>query len=102
MAMLGFNPAAPSNTPNICTYAENWIPCDAGMEAAPSSYDIGADAVAAAVQGAFLGQKTDGTYRLFAGTATRLYEKTSATAWTDRSAGGSAYTAGSEWSFCQF
>lgn len=102
MPLLGFNPAAPSNTPQICTHAQNWIPCDAGMEAAPSIFDVGADAVAATVQGAFLGQSVAGTYRLFAGTATKLYEKTSATAWTDRSVGGGNYTAASEWSFCQF
>lgn len=72
------------------------------MEAAPSLYDVGADAVAAAVQGAFLGQQINGTYRLFAGTSTKLYEKTSATAWTDRSVGAGTYTASSEWSFCQF
>jgi hypothetical protein len=101
MPILGFNPAAPSNTPGICLAPVNWIPCDSGMEAAPSVYDVGADAVGAAVQGAFLGQKVDGSYRLFAGTGTKLYEKSSGS-WTDRSVGAGTYTAGSEWSFCQF
>lgn len=101
MPLLGFNPSAQTNTPNICTVVENFIPYDSGMEAAPSIQDIGADALAAAATGAFLGMKTDGTTRLFAGTGTKIYEQTSATAFTDRSAGG-GYTAGSVWSFCQF
>jgi hypothetical protein len=101
MPLLGFNPAAPTNAQGIITYCENWIPADAGMEAAPSIADIGANALSAACTGAFLGQKLDGSYRLFAGTGTKLYEQ-NGTSWTDRSVGAGNYTAASQWSFCQF
>lgn len=102
MPIFGFNPGVPSNTPNIITDCSNWVPYEAGMEASASAFDIGADAVAAAVTGAVTVDKLDATRRTFAGTATKLYEKTSATAWTDRSVGAGSYTTGSIWSFCQF
>lgn len=99
--MLGFNPAAPSNTPRICTLAENWIPFDAGMQAAPSMQEVSASAVAAAATGAFTGTKLDGTNRVFVGTDTKLYELQSG-AMVDVSQSASAYVSGSVWSFCQF
>jgi hypothetical protein len=99
--MLGFNPAAPSNTPGIVTLCDNFIPYDSGMEASPSATDVGASALAAVCTGAFSGSKLDGTTRVFAGTGTKLYEL-SGTSWTDRSVGGGSYTSGSEWMFCQF
>lgn len=46
-------------------------------------------------------QKTDGTARLFACTATKIYEVTSS-AVTDRSAGGGTYTTGTHWSCAQY
>ena len=72
------------------------------MEAAPTLYDVGADALAAAALSGFTGTKVDGSRRTFAGTATKLYELTSATAWTDRSVGGGSYTTSTDWSFAQF
>lgn len=47
-------------------------------------------------------QKTDGSAKLFAATATKIYELTDATTWTDRSSGGGSYTTASDWNFCQF
>ena len=47
-------------------------------------------------------QKTDGTAKLFAATATKIYELTSGPAWTDRSSGGGSYTSAASWNFCQF
>lgn len=46
-------------------------------------------------------QKTDGSARLFACTATKIYEVTSSAA-TDRSAGGGSYTTGTYWSGAQY
>lgn len=47
-------------------------------------------------------QKTDGTARLFAASATKIYELTDTTTWSDVSAGGAAYTTTGEWNFCQY
>lgn len=102
MPLAGYAPGLPSNTPQIFTEVSNFIPYEAGYEAAPSLYDIGANALAAVAQAAHTGQKVDGARRTFAATATRIYELTSGTTWTDRSAGGAAYTTSTDWSFCQF
>lgn len=101
MPILGFTPGVPSNTPQIVTDCENFIPYEAGMEASPSQYDIGATAVAAAATGAVTITKLDGTRRTFVGTDTKLYELATNT-WTDVSQSASAYVSGSVWSFTQF
>lgn len=101
MPTLGFNPLAQTNAPGVALYVENLIPYENGLEAAPTILDQGKDAVAAAVTGSFLGQKLDASYRVFAGTGTKLYEQSGA-GWTDRSVGAGSYTASSVWSFCQF
>lgn len=99
--MKGFSPDLPRTTQGIITDCENFIPYESGMEAAPSATSQGIDALAAACIGAASVSKLDGTSRTFAGTATRLYELSS-TSWTDRSAGGSAYTTTTNWQFTQF
>lgn len=71
---------------------------------AATGVDVGMDALAAAALGAEILTKLDGTNRLFAGTATGLYEK-SGTTWNDvtRTVGG-AYgaTTTNPWRFAQF
>lgn len=101
MPILGFAPGMPSNTPGIVTECDNWIPYDAGMEAAPSCSDLGYSAVPATATGAVAVRKVDGTNRTFVGTDTKLYEYTGGT-WVDQSQSASAYATGSVWSFTQF
>lgn len=99
--MRGFSPDLPRVTQDIITDCENFIPYESGMEAAPSAASQGIDALAAACVGAAAISKLDGTNRVFAASATRVYEL-SGTSWTDRSAGGSAYTTTTNWQFTQF
>ena len=101
MPILGFNPGVPSNTPGIVTDCDNFIPYEAGMEAAPSAYTVSATVAPAAATGAFTATKLDGTRRVFVGTDTKLYELSSGD-WTDVSQSASAYVSGSVWTFCQF
>jgi hypothetical protein len=72
------------------------------MRAAESATSY-ADALAAECLGAETLTKLDATRRVFAGTASKLYEL-SGTSWTDVSAGGGTYTLGatSRWCFAQF
>lgn len=69
-------------------------------------FSIFSGALGAACRGAFYALDDDGTVALFAGTSTRLYKMDNTTfAWTDVSAGGSAYTAvptNDNWRFAQF
>jgi len=99
--LLGFTPDASVTSPGVIADCEGMIPCNTGMEAAPtpSAY---ADALAAKCLGAATLTKLDGTRRVFAGTSTKLYEL-SGTTWTDVSRVGD-YALGAEtrWSFTQF
>ncbi|AMM22990.1 hypothetical protein [Variovorax sp. PAMC 28711] len=99
----GFSPDSDPTTPGILTACSNVIPFAAGYKGAPSPVAVNAPALAAEARGAVVATRLDGSRRVFAGTQTRLYELLSA-AWTDRSAGGVAYTGSSEsrWSFAQF
>ena len=69
-------------------------------------FSIFSGAMAAACRGAFYALDDDGTVAVFAATSTRLYKLDNTTfAWTDVSAGGSAYTAvptNDNWRFAQF
>jgi hypothetical protein len=62
--------------------------------------------LAAACRGAFMSRKSDGTIRIFAGTATKLYQLDNTTlTWVDVSAGGGSYSSLSSdanWHFAQF
>lgn len=101
--IAGFAPDADKTTPGILTDCENLIPNIVGMTGAPSAVTpSGVPALAAACQGASVVTKLDGTRRLIAGTATKLYELSSGT-WTDRTRVGD-YTGGveSNWAITQF
>jgi hypothetical protein len=99
--LLGFAPDLPTTTPGIILDCINWIPYESGMRAGeyPVAY---ASALAAECLGAATLTKLDTTRRVFAGTASKLYEL-NGTSWTDRSRGGN-YTLGAttRWSFTQF
>ena len=101
--IAGFAPDADKTTPGILTDCENLIPNIVGMTGAPSAVTpSGVPALAAACQGASVVTKLDGTRRLIAGTATKLYELSSGT-WTDLTRVGD-YTGGveSNWAITQF
>lgn len=100
----------PSKTPTLvqCSHysaVQNMIPTVRGSYRA-GYVDDQADypALAANCKGGFVAVKTDGSRRLFLGSAVRLYEanQTVAYAWTDRSAGGAAYTTTAQWNFGQY
>lgn len=98
---LAFAPDAPPTTPEVLTAVE-MIPSMTGYKAAASGLSAGYSALAASPLGAALLLQLDGNYRIFAGTGTRLYEA-SGSSWTDRSAGGVAYsTTASPWRFAAF
>jgi hypothetical protein len=100
--LLGFLPDVESTAAGVMTDVTNLIPTENGMKAAPTAQSLaGVPALASACRGAVTVTKLDDVRRVFAGTATKLYELSGAS-WTDVSAG--TYTGGvdSRWSFTQF
>lgn len=103
MTIKGYAPDLPSNIPGILTNCSAFIPSLKGMRAAPSAQNTLLPVLAAACRGAGVGRKLDNTTRLFAGTATKLYEGGSSS-WTDRTrASGGDYNLGTadRWRFAQ-
>lgn len=100
--LRGFAPDLPTTTEGVIVDCVQWVPYESGMRAAESATSY-ADALAAECLGAETLTKLDATRRVFAGTASKLYEL-SGTSWTDVSAGGGTYTLGatSRWCFAQF
>ena len=100
--LLGFSPDAEPTLPGVVLDCTNLIPYQNGMMGAPTGLTpSGVPVLAATCVGAAVSTKLDDTRRIFAGTATKLYEL-SGGAWVDRSAG--SYTGGvdTRWSFAQF
>lgn len=100
--LQGFAPDMDAATPGVLTDCEQFIPYESGMEAAPSPVtpsDV--PVLAAACLGATVVEKLNGTRRILAGTATKLYEL-SAGSWSDVS--GATYNGGADtrWDFTQF
>lgn len=81
--LAGFVPDADPTTPGVLTACDGWVPSTKGMRAAYSAYDTGKDALAAACCGLYTSRYADGTNKLYAGTASDLYEL-SGTSWTSR------------------
>lgn len=100
---IGFLPDVDPTTPGVITLCDGFLPSKFGMKAAPSAISIGADALAAACKGYAAVRKTDGTTRIIAGTASKLYELSSTT-WNDvtRAVGGNYAVSSSLWRFAQF
>jgi hypothetical protein len=104
ITLYGYAPDLLPDTPGVMTNCASFIPTQRGFAGAPSPRSLGISALAAACQGAAVLGKLDNTNRLFAGTATKLYELSS-TSWTDRSrASGGNYGLASDarWSFAQY
>jgi hypothetical protein len=103
MRLIGFLPDVDDHTEGVITDCAMIEPTMRGFAGAPSLVTpSGVTALASGCRGASLNLQLDGTGRLFAGTATKLYESTS---WTDvtRAVGGN-YTGSTDtrWSFAQF
>ncbi len=100
--LLGFLPDVESTTSGAMLDCTNLVPTENGMAAAKSpQVPVGVSPLAAACIGAATVTKLDDTRRVFAGTASKIYELTGSS-WTDVSAG--TYTGGvdTRWCFTQF
>lgn len=98
--LLGFTPDIEPTTPGAIMECQNFAPFTAGMKAAPSAADAGLSALAAACRGAAVTRNLSGNSRLFAGTASNVYEL-GGTTWSSVSSG---HTLGSDdvWRFASF
>lgn len=96
-----FAPDLDPTTPGIITDCTNFVPTLKGYKGGAAGSDVGLDALASAAVNAAVLLKLDASNRLFAGTATKIYEK-SGSAWTDVSS--TTYSASSVqlWRFSQF
>ena len=101
--LIGFAPDAEPTTPGVMTECENIIPFERGFRAAPQPVDVGLPALASECRGAAVTRNLSSDVRMFAGTASNLYEA-SGTAWVDVSDATAGYALGDEdrWSFAQF
>lgn len=102
LPISSFAPDLDPTKPGIITDCTNLVPTLNGYKGGPSGADVGMDALAAAALSAAVMTKLDASNRLFAGTATKLYEK-SGSSWTDVSR-AAAYNASTTypWRFAQF
>src|SRR5574341_519769 len=101
--LLGFAPDTDPHIPGVVTDCTNFIPYASGMESGPSAVTpTGVPVLAAECLGAAVVTNLDGTRRVLAGTATKLYE-IPATTWVDIGR-VAAYTGGADtrWAFAQF
>jgi len=102
--LFGYAPDADPTTPGVMTNCAAIIPTLRGFKAAPSAVTQVTSALAAACKGAAVCRKLDDSSRLFAGSATKLYEN-SGSSWTDRtraSGGDYALPTDGRWRFAQY
>lgn len=97
---MKFLPDAPVTTPDVLTAVEA-VPTIRGYRGAPSRVNAGYAALAATCTGAALILRLDGSTKLYAGTASALYEGSGST-WTDRSRVGGYTTGDVRWQFAAF
>lgn len=99
--LAGFAPDANHTMHGIMLDCQHFIPYDTGYRAAPSAVNSAVPALATACLGAVVARLLDGSRRIFAGTATKIWELVGGT-WTDRSS--AAYTGSTDvrWSYCVF
>jgi hypothetical protein len=104
MRLIGYAPDVDPTIEGVITDCAAFVPSERGMEGAPSSVDVGIDALVAACYGALTVRKLDDSFRTVAGTRTKLYEL-SGVNWSDvtRASGGD-YNCGVDnfWRFAQF
>lgn len=95
---------APDNNPEaqgVILDCTNMIPGTNGYKGAMAGNAVTA-ALAALPVGAAYVRLLDDSSRIFAATATKLYELTSGYSWTDVSKGGGTYSNSTYWRFAQF
>lgn len=103
MIITGYAPDLDQTQEGSLTSCSAFIPTERGMQAAPSAQATNSATLAAACYGAASVRKLDNSFRLIAGTLTKLYELTSTT-WTDQTRVSGDYTLGADnfWRFAQF
>jgi len=101
--LIGFAPDLDPTTPGVVTDCTMMIPGLKGMKAAPKPITSGLPALSSAAVGAALLTRLDNAKRFFAGTSTKLFER-SGTTWVDVSRTTPAYTpiTDGHWRFAQF
>ena len=99
--LLGYAPDADPHISGVLTNASGVVPSLKGLKGAPSPASVNMATLAATCVGAALVSKLDGTNRLFAGSATKIYEAGVST-WSDVSR-AATYTTGTTgvWRFAQ-
>jgi hypothetical protein len=97
---IGYGPDLDPTTPGVFTNCAAIVPTIRGFKGAPSPASTGLPALAAQCFGAATLRKTDDTTRLFAGTASNLYEA-SGTSWTTRTGTVSGLGTANRWRFAQ-
>lgn len=104
VTLLDYAPDADSTVRGVMVNCSAWIPTLRGYRGAPGVESTTLPALAAACRGAAVIKKLDSSTRVYAGTATKLYEA-GASSWTDRTRTvGGDYTLGAtnRWRFAQF
>lgn len=99
-----FAPDADNSQLGVAVDMNHLLPTFRGYKAAPTPVDVGADVLISACLGAAAVRKLDNSTRVFAGTATKLYELDGTTlAWNDVSR-VAAYNASVDtlWDFAQY
>lgn len=99
--LTGFAPDLDPQSEGILTDCDAIVPTTQGLAAANSPIPTQLPALATVPTAGYVADLLDGTRRMFAASATRIYEATSATAWTDRSRTGN-YTGTNRQRFCVF
>lgn len=99
--LIGFVPDVDQATPGAIIAADNIVPASNGMAGAPTAVTVaGVPVLAAECRNAAVATKLDGTRRIFAGTASNLYEL-SGGSWVSRASGFTLAT-DSRWDFTQY
>lgn len=98
--LTGFAPDLDPQTPGVLVDCDAIVPTTQGLSAAAGLAPTGLPALAGAPTGAYATTLLDGSKRMFASTATAIYEGGS-TSWTDRSRVG-GYTGTQRQRFCVF
>lgn len=99
--ILSFSPDVDTTQKGVVVAAENALPTMKGFKPEGAPVASTAPSLGETVIGSAVLQRLDATHRIFAGTPTKIYELTSATAWTDRSAVG-GYSTSTRFRFAQF
>ena len=98
---IGYVPDLDPQTPGAIVDCSGVVPSVKGFKSAPAPVSTALPALAAACYGAASIRKTDDTTRIFAGTASKLYEGAT-TAWTDRTGTAPSLGTNERWRFAQF